>query len=184
MTDPDVRDRSQSVSGWRYWQVSARTGQGPSGPLSGAILRSVTQKRIEWPPGHVLVARCLGAGHRAPEPSCECGIYGARDLDTLREHGLCLAPEILVVGRVALWGTVVDDVSGWRAEFAAPSELQVVDDLVPGLDAPELAALLEATYRVRAGTVPLQDAVAGASATMLTFQAMSARASRSRSTDA
>lgn len=174
MTDPDIRDRNQSVSGWRYWQVSARSGQ----------LRSVTQKRIEWPAGHVLVARCLGAGHRAPDPSCDCGIYGARDLETLREHGLCLAPEILLVGRVALWGRVIDDISGWRGEFATPSELRVVDGLVPGLDATALAARLKAIYRVRAGTMPLADAVAGASATMLTFQAMSANASQSRSTDA
>ncbi len=162
------------MSGWRYWQVSARTGQ----------LRSVTQKRIEWPAGHVLVARCLGAGHRAPDPSCDCGIYVARDLDTLREHGLCLAPEVLIVGRAALWGRVIDDVSGWRGELAVPSELRVVDDLVPGLDAAALAARLEADYRVRAGTIPLADAVAGPSATMLTFQAMSADASKSRSTDA
>ncbi|HEX8769358.1 MAG TPA: hypothetical protein VF711_01175 [Acidimicrobiales bacterium] len=173
MTDPDVRDRAESVSGWRYWQISGRSGH----------LRSVTQKRIEWPPGHVLVARCLGAGHQAPDPSCDCGIYGARDLDTLREHGLCLAPEVLIVGKVALWGRVIDDVSGWRAEFGAPAELHVVDDLVAGLDASEVAARLEAAYRVRAGTMPLADAVAGPSAAMLTFQAMSADASRSRSND-
>lgn len=155
--------------GWRYWQVATRSGH----------LTSVTQKQVEWPPGHVVVARCAGAGHAAPDPSCECGIYGARDLDTLREHGLCLAPAILIVGTVALWGKVVDDVSGWRAEFGAPLELQVVDDLVPGLDAGVLAVDLAARYRVPATTIPLADAVAGPSATMLTFQAMSARASRS-----
>lgn len=165
--------RGAAVTGWRYWQVSARSGH----------LRSVTQKRVEWAPGHVLVARCSGAGHRAPDPSCECGIYGARDIDTLREHGLCLVPEVLVVGTVALWGTVIDDVSGWRGEFGAPAELWVVDDLVPGLDAAELAARLRDSYRLPAGTMPLAEAVAGASATMLTFQAMSARASQSRPGD-
>jgi hypothetical protein len=168
MTDLQVRDRQNAVTGWRYWQLSARTGR----------LRSVTQTRIEWQPGHVLVARCVGAGHRAPDPSCDCGLYGARDLHTLREHGLCLAPEVLIVGTVALWGRVVDDVSGWRSEFAAPSELRVVEDLVPGVDASELAAGLAANYLVPTGTMALADSVAGASATMLTFQAMSARASR------
>jgi hypothetical protein len=168
-----ANDREEAVVGWRYWQVSARSGH----------LTSVTQKRVEWPPGHVLVARCTGAGHAAPDPSCDCGIYGARDLDTLREHGLCLAPEILIVGTVELWGKVIDDVSGWRAEFGAPRELQVVDDLVPGLDAGALAAQLATAYRVSASTVPLAEAVAGPSATMLTFQAMSARASGSASSD-
>jgi hypothetical protein len=169
----DVRDRDDPVIGWRYWQVSTRTG----------LLRSVTQKRVEWPPGHMLVARCNGAGHRAPEPSCECGLYGARDLATLREHGLCLAPEVLIVGEVALWGNVIDDVAGWRGEFAAPSSLHVVEDLVPDLDAADLMGRLAASYRLPVTAMALADAVAGASATMLTFQAMSARASRSLSHD-
>ncbi len=169
MGTADVRDRDDPVIGWRYWQVSSRTGH----------LRSVTQKRVEWPPGHVLVARCSGAGHRAPESSCECGIYGARDLATLREHGLCLAPDVLIVGEVALWGNVIDDVAGWRGEFGVPSVLRVVDDLVPDLDAAQLAGRLAYAYRIPVTTMHLAEAVAGASATMLTFQAMSARASRS-----
>ncbi|HUQ63741.1 MAG TPA: hypothetical protein VM121_08305 [Acidimicrobiales bacterium] len=183
MESADVRDRDNAVIGWRYWQVASGTGH----------LRSVTQKRVEWPPGHVLVARCSGAGHRAPERSCECGIYGARDLSTLREHGLCLAPEVLIVGEVALWGTVIDDpgpdrpsergICGWRGEFAVPAALQVVDDLVPGLDTGDLARSLERSYRIPVATMALTDAVAGASATILTFQAMAARASRSSARD-
>jgi hypothetical protein len=141
----------------------------------------------------VLVARCTGAGHHVPDPSCECGIYGARDIDTLREHGLCLVPEVLIVGTVALWGTVIDDpgpeppsgrkTRGWRAERGAPAELWVVNNLVAGLDAAELAARLRTSYRLPVDTMPLADAVAGASAAMLTFQAMSARASQSRPGD-
>lgn len=167
LTTPHLR--SEPVIGWRYWQVA------PSG-----LLRSVTQRRIEWRPGQVMRARCLGAGHRAPDEGCDCGVYGARDLDTLREHGLCLAPETLVVGRIALWGRVIPDEAGWRGEYGEPASLSVVPELVPpdvGLD-PLLAAL--GAYGVPVDTMALSDAVAGVTATTLAYQAMALQASRSR----
>ncbi|MGI9079935.1 MAG: hypothetical protein ACR2GF_03815 [Acidimicrobiales bacterium] len=154
-----------AVEGWRYWQVR------------GGRLRSVTQGHVEWGPGQILAARCTGTGHRAPDEGCECGVYGARDLEHLRQHGLCLAPAALVVGRVALWGRVLDEVSGWRAELARPLELAVVPELVVGAEEVEaMTAALEA-YRVPVGTMALADAVAGVSAAILANQAMAARAS-------
>ncbi len=159
--------RDDAVVGWRYWQV--RAGR----------LRSVTQRHIEWKPGQVLSARCYGAGHRAPDEGCECGVYGARDLETLRQHGLCLAPEALAVGRVALWGRVVDDVSGWRTEFGLPLALAVVPDLVAGSELDAMIAALGA-YGVPVDTMALADAVAGVSAVILANQAMAARASQTR----
>jgi len=156
-----------AVVGWRYWQVR------------GGRLHSVTQRDTEWTPGRVLAARCTGAGHRAPDAGCDCGVYGARDLETLREHGLCLAPEALAVGRVALWGHVLADDSGWRGEFGRPVALAVVAELVAGAD---LAAMVDAlgAYGVPVDTMALADAVAGVSAVILANQAMAARASRSR----
>lgn len=157
-----------AVEGWRYWQVR------------GGRLRSVTQGHVEWRPGQILVARCTGTGHRAPDEGCECGIYGARDLEHLRQHGLCLAPAALVVGRVALWGRVLEEVSGWRGELARPLELAVVPELVAGAEAAEaMTAALEA-YGVPVGTMALADAVAGVSAAILANQAMAARASGTR----
>jgi hypothetical protein len=166
----EVHDRSDPVLGWRYWQLSARSGN----------LRSVTQRRIEWPPHRGLRAHCTGAGHSAPDPACDCGLYGARDLETLREHGLCLAPEVLVVGLVALWGRVIDDVAGWRGEFAYPARLSVVPELLVDATEAELVERLRSSYGVPVGTMSLDNAVAGATASMLTFQAMSAKASRPR----
>ncbi len=159
--------RDDAVVGWRYWQV--RAGR----------LRSVTQRHIEWKPGQVLSARCDGAGHRAPDSGCECGIYGSRDLENLREHGLCLPAGAVAVGRVALWGRVVDDASGWRAEFGWPLALAVVPELAAGseLDA-TIAALGD--YGVPVDTMALADAVAGVSAAILVNQAMAERASRTR----
>ncbi len=153
--------------GWRYWQV--RAGR----------LRSVTQRHVEWKPGRVLSARCSGAGHQAPDEGCECGIYGARDLESLRQHGLCLAPDALAVGQVALWGRVVVDVSGWRAQFGRPIGLAVVPELVTGAEVDAMVAAL-GTYGVPVTTMVLADAVAGVSAAILANQAMAERASRTR----
>ena len=168
MTEPGVRTRADAVVGWRYWQVA------PSG-----LLRSVTQRRVEWPPGRVMRATCLVAGHRAPNEGCDCGVHGSADLDALRHHGLCLAPEALAVGEVALWGRVVRDHEGWRGEYGEPVRLWLVRELVLGEELHGLTAAL-APYGVPVGTMALADAVTGVSASTLAYQAMAARASRAR----
>jgi hypothetical protein len=165
-TTTTLRPRADAVVGWRYWQLS-RSG----------LLRSVTQRGTEWEPGAIVHARCLGGGHPAPDERCECGVHGARDLDTLREHGLCLAPEALVVGEVALWGRVVSEEARFRGEHAVPVRLSVVRDLLAPEELPGVVERMGA-YGVPVATVDLADAVAGVSAATLGFQAMAARASR------
>lgn len=161
-----VRDQADPVFGWRYWQLSARR-----------LLRSVTQSEFEWPPGRVLKAVCVEVGHPAPADRCNCGLYANPDLEALRQHGLCLAPEAIVLGQVALWGKVVDDEPNYRAEFAYPARLSlVVDSLSDDGSADELVEGL-AAYRVPVHTTTLDEAVAGMSADMLRFQAMSRRTS-------
>jgi hypothetical protein len=166
--EPGVLPRADAVVGWRYWQVA------PSGRL-----RSVTQRRIEWPHGLVMRATCVVAGHRAPDERCDCGVHGSPDLETLRQHGLCVAQEPLVVGRVALWGKVVRDHEGWRGEYAAPVHLSVVRELVLDEELEGVVAGL-AGYGVPVDTMPLADAVAGVTAAALAYQAMAERASRTR----
>lgn len=154
----------QPFIAWRYWQV-------PPGP---AVLRSVTQKHCRWLPGQRLRALCVGVGHDAPAEGCACGIYGSADLGSLRDHGLCLVPEMaLVVGQVGLWGTVLPDGHGYRAQYAYPRQLAVVrgsasDDVA--------AAVVEGlgAYGVPVGTTTLDQAVGDVSAAVLAFQAMSA----------
>jgi len=154
------------VFGWRYWQLSP-----------DRLLRSVTQRGVEWLPKRVLRASCVEVGHPAPVPRCNCGIYANPNLAALRRHGLCLAPEIIVVGQVGLWGRVVVDEPSYRGEFAYPARLSLVKDT---LEDPEmLAPLLErlTVYGVPVDTTTLDEAVTGMSADMLRFQAMA------RSTD-
>lgn len=112
--------------------------------------------------------------HPVPDEDCDCGIYAAPDLDTLREHGLCLFPGGLVVGEVSLWGTVLSREDGYRGEYASPRTLSLVEETVPrSSHVSTLDAL--AAYGVPVGTASLQDAVGELSGAVLAFQAMSLR---------
>ena len=163
----EVVDPSAPVRAWRYWQLSPRLR-----------LRSVAQRQVEWPAGRPLRARCLSAGHPAPSVTCSCGISGTRDLETLRQHGLCVAPGPLVVGEVDLWGRVTHDSYGYRGEVGQPASLALVGETVE--DEAERATVLDAlaAYGVPVTMTDLDQAVAGVTASTLAFQMMAARASR------
>jgi len=94
-----------------------------------------------WEPGAPLVAFCSG-GHRsrwapwrkkpndhpAPELECRCGIYGVKSVAAARsylERPPLLCRDDRVIGRVALWGEVVEGPFGWRASHAYPIEVFV-----------------------------------------------------------
>ena len=156
-----VATSTEPVVGWRYWQVT-RAGR----------LRSVTQKFVEWQPGTPLRAVCLELHHPAPADDCACGVYANGELEDLRQHGLCLAPgAAVVVGRVALWGRVVADGPSWRGELASPCQLSVVAGTT-GEQPPELLVARLEAYGVPVSVVALDEALAGATADMLRFQAM------------
>jgi len=125
----------------------------------------------------VLRAICVEVGHPAPADRCNCGLYANPDLEALRQHGLCLAPDVIVLGQVALWGKVVDDEPNYRGEFAYPARLSLVVDSMVDDTLPE--ALIEglSAYRVPVHTTTLDEAVTGMSADMLRFQTMSRRTS-------
>ena len=79
-----------------------------------------------WEPGRPLAAACPH-GHPAPALECACGIYATRKPEaalvylTGRDE-----PGVVgrVLGRVALWGLVVEGEHGWRAELAYPAALE------------------------------------------------------------
>ena len=152
---------------WRYWQLSPRRR-----------LRSVAQRHVEWHPGRTMSAVCVGGGHPAPDATCWCGVSGARGIDALRDHGLCVLPGPLVVGEVFLWGRVIEESYGWRAQFARPAAIGLVAETVEDDVLRELLVTELAAYGVPVTLVSLDQAVAGTTKTMLEFQVMSNRASR------
>lgn len=154
------RPPTDPVLGWRYWQLR------PDG-----LLRSVTHRRVVWRPDEPLRAVCLIGGHAAPAAGCACGVHAEPTLEILRAQGLCTAPgEPLVMGRVALWGSVVTDDHGLRAEFASPRRLALVTD-----EASPPSGILTALGRYcgAVDAVTPGDAMGDVAAAVLSFQSMS-----------
>ncbi|HEY1368305.1 MAG TPA: hypothetical protein VGF23_14370 [Gaiellaceae bacterium] len=123
-------DYAEPISGWRAWLVAEREGD--------VRLRSLFFPAF-WPARHELVAECLcrrllplpkrfrASRHTAPARRCECGVY-ATDLRNAVEyfkHARSFQEDLVVrvLGRVSLWGSVVECERGWRAARAYPSAL-------------------------------------------------------------
>jgi hypothetical protein len=127
-----VPDYFEPVVGWRTWLVVEHAG--------ALRLRSVAFETL-WHPLRELTAHCEAprrlwqllkpAKHEAPAFPCQCGIYAARDvaeaIGYLTVYDDLLAPVAVhrVIGRVSLWGSVVEADLGWRASRAYPSEIYV-----------------------------------------------------------
>jgi hypothetical protein len=127
-----VPDYVEPVEAWRVWRVGMRDGR--------IVLMSLFAATV-WEPAVPLAASCA-QGHRsrwrpwriepnahpAPELECRCGIYGVQSVAAARPY--LKSPALLyrderVIGRVAMWGTVVEGPHGWRASRAYPIELFV-----------------------------------------------------------
>jgi hypothetical protein len=138
----------EPVLGWRIWHVDPTPG--------GSRLRSWAHS-IEWPAGQKAEAHCrsiLGLAlpawsHSAPRKGHACGIYALRDradaermLHEIGEVGPAFNRLPAALGRVSLWGRMVENVGGWRAQFAYPYDL-----LLFGAD-DSIAAELRRDYAV------------------------------------
>jgi hypothetical protein len=101
----------EPILAWRTWGLRREK----HGSLR---LRPVTGRVGPWEPGEPVHAVCRRRFHRAPRPSCRCGLYASREVELLRR-----APDGTVLGSVALWGRVVEHQMGFRGEFAYPQRL-------------------------------------------------------------
>lgn len=126
---PDYVD---ALVAWRAWLVVGKDEE--------TRLRSIVFPAA-WSPGSELVAECRARRrlfwppwrqdrpHRVPSLGCDCGIYGARDIERASEY-LQLGPlqgqaSPVVLGRVQLWGSIVEHKLGWRASHAYPADIYV-----------------------------------------------------------
>jgi hypothetical protein len=150
------------LCGWRAWFLVERE--------EGLLLRSVVYETL-WRPRRALLAECLstarGGVHPAPGESCRCGIYAtceparaARFLDGYRQHAREERLAGPVLGRVFLWGEVVECEAGWRAGRAYPAHLYLLDGTAP------LAAAERARALARYG-VPVEPLEARSSDELL-----------------
>lgn len=116
----------EPLVGWRVWHVQERRGE--------PRLLSWTHTGV-WPAGRRMEAecRCRIRTHRAPVARHRCGIYALRrraDAEGLMRELFALAPPgtsrlATALGRVSLWGRVMEGEEGWRAEYAYPYDLEV-----------------------------------------------------------
>lgn len=106
----------EPILGWRAWKVDR-------GRLYSTVWGNL------WPDRTRLEARCglggrsspggLRGMHDAPSLQCQCGIYAlkARE-DALYLAGQIMAPDVAAIGRVSLWGRVVETQGGYRGQYA------------------------------------------------------------------
>jgi hypothetical protein len=140
----------EPLIGWRIWRV---TDHG---------LRA-TVWDADWPARARFEASCRQGGaaywqheqdlaeerHRPPEPGCECGIYAfkeRKDAELLAREKV--AGDVIALGRVSLWGRVIETELGYRAEYAHPYDLI----LLGGSD--ELARRIRREYAIDVSTGP------------------------------
>jgi len=127
-----VPDYLEPVHGWRLWSVVDAGGR--------SRLQSLVCPSIWWP-RHELVATCEASprdslrpwrrrmpGHAAPESRCTCGVHAMERVRHLGTYVPPAASRLVVqraVGRVALWGEVIEGSRGWRAACAYPAEIWI-----------------------------------------------------------
>ena len=115
---------------WRAWKVIR-----PNGAFA---LRSIVQQ-THWPRREALVAGCLRSRplisrlrqkppHAAPEADCDCGVY-ATSLEGIEDYVRDASGRVAcVIGKVALWGVVIECERGLRASTAYPHRIYVPRD--------------------------------------------------------
>lgn len=115
----------EPVLGWRAWKVA-------DGRLYSTVFGTL------WPEQARLEATCglggrsspggLRGVHEAPYSACQCGIYALKS----QSQALAIARQVLpparvAVGRVSLWGHVVETESGYRAQYAYLYDVNLLD---------------------------------------------------------
>jgi len=126
--------------GWRCWSTDRSEG----------LLRPIVMRGLVWKPRQPHEALCPEEVHPVPSQACKCGLWAVCHPMLLNEvgwtnsppQGVPKLPGVLVVGQVALWGSIVEHERGWRAQFGYPTHLYVL------ADDEDLAATLRERYIV------------------------------------
>ncbi|HEX9121944.1 MAG TPA: hypothetical protein VF984_01075 [Actinomycetota bacterium] len=112
---PDSDTLTEPVLAWRAWTLFA----GAHG--RDVRLRPIAGRRGAWPAREPARASCPRHCRPVPGLDCLCGLHATREPLLLRR-----ARDPSVIGRVALWGRIVEHELGYRAAFAYPVRLTLV----------------------------------------------------------
>ena len=112
------------VEAWRAWKIDE--GNGP-------VLHSLVRD-WQWPARQKVHAVChreemgWGSSHRGegiPDVNCSCGFWATKNrLSAQRPQVHSRYLKGIVVGKVALWGDIIEHEEGFRAQFAYPLSLE------------------------------------------------------------
>lgn len=107
---------SEPIVAWRAWALTGRRDG------TGLLLRPVAKRARTWKPMEIVEASCrTSRWHEAPDPACTCGLHGTHGIELLRRTK---SPAVL--GRVALWGRVIEHEHGYRARYAYPQRVRLI----------------------------------------------------------
>lgn len=134
------------IPAWRSWRVDADLD-----PSAWLVVRLVSESRDDYWDGPTMQAD--------QEPTLEnsSGIYAAKDWDNRIIPGHYKAQHLRVIGRVGLYGKVIEAERGYRAERCVIEELWIIDAaaylrLMPEkqvvLSLPMIASALATRYQV------------------------------------
>lgn len=115
--EPEPTRLAEPILAWRTWTLAgSRRGRPLLLPIAGP--------GSPWHPREPARASCRQRrAHegRVPGVGCRCGLHATREVEPLRR-----AREPAVLGRVALWGRVIEHERGYRAEYGYPQRLRLV----------------------------------------------------------
>lgn len=111
-----------TVEGWRAWRLSLEVP-----PFGNCPKLYSASFGYYWAPRQRARAECHIDTTHVPGETCSCGFYAAKTLGHLRTMGYHSYVEgsghITCVGRLAMWGKVIEGTQGWRGEYAYPVTL-------------------------------------------------------------
>jgi len=135
MAQKPMPDSITMITGYRAWRVNHKQD-------GEWRLKAVGQETV-WEPKKKMEAACVnniisvanpagvyGHSHQAPQRNCTCGFWAFKSIDMLPEAltGQNYRNEIRVIGSVDLWGRVIETENGFRAQYAYPKELWLLED--------------------------------------------------------
>lgn len=134
------------IPAWRSWRVDAELDANAK-----FVIRLVSESRLEYWDGPTMQA------DQEPTMENSSGLYAAKDWDAHIIPGNMRGSHLRVIGRVGLYGKVIEAERGYRASRCVIEELWIVDvaayvRVMPNKDAllslPIIAAALAERYQV------------------------------------